>query len=146
MTRDRVMKNATPKAIQLQDYQPPAFLIDDVDRLLGERPWELALFGLFNALWERQGCLVVSAAMAPAAAGCVLPDLASRLAWGGVFRLESLDDDGRVAALRPPSGSQTKPSHAPTRSEDRSEGATASRPSAVSPRARSACRSSSTIR
>ncbi|MGD9388125.1 MAG: DnaA regulatory inactivator Hda [Gammaproteobacteria bacterium] len=74
--------------------------VDDVDLLLGERPWELALFGLFNALWERQACLVVSASSAPASAGFVLPDLASRLAWGGVFRLELLDDEGRIAALR----------------------------------------------
>lgn len=74
--------------------------LDDVDQLLGERDWEVALFGLFNALWERGGCLVVSAGSAPAAAGFVLPDLASRLAWGGVFRLEPLADDDRVAALR----------------------------------------------
>ena len=74
--------------------------IDDIDLLLGERAWELALFALFNALWERQGCLVASAACAPAGAGFVLPDLGSRLAWGGVFRLEPLDDSARIAALR----------------------------------------------
>lgn len=74
--------------------------IDDVDLLLGDRSWELALFGLFNALWERQGCLVASASSAPGNAGFVLPDLASRLAWGGVFRLEPLDDEARIAALR----------------------------------------------
>lgn len=78
----------------------PLICIDDVDRLLGQRDWELALFGLFNALWERGGCLVASAATAPGAAGFVLPDLASRLAWGGVFRLEPLADEDRVAALR----------------------------------------------
>jgi DnaA family protein len=74
--------------------------IDDVDRLLGRRDWELALFGLFNALWERRGCLVVSAAAAPATLTFELPDLASRLAWGGVFHLLPLDDEARVAALR----------------------------------------------
>ncbi len=74
--------------------------IDDVARLLGRRDWELALFRLFNALWERQGCLVVSAAVAPAAIAFELPDLASRLAWGGVFHLLPLDDEQRVAALR----------------------------------------------
>ena len=74
--------------------------IDDVDRLLGGRDWELALFALFNALWERGGCLVVSAAVAPAALVFHLPDLASRLAWGGVFHLLPLDDEARVAALR----------------------------------------------
>jgi DnaA-homolog protein len=74
--------------------------IDDVDRLAGKADWELAAFTLFKRLWERGGCLVVSAATAPAATRFSLPDLRSRLAWGGVFRLASLSDEDRVAALR----------------------------------------------
>ena len=74
--------------------------MDDVDRLAGRRDWELAAFALFNRLWERGGCLVVSAATSPAATRFTLPDLQSRLAWGGVFRLEALSDEDRIAALR----------------------------------------------
>jgi DnaA-homolog protein len=74
--------------------------LDDVDRLVGRGDWELALFALFNRLWETGGCLVVSASVAPAALDFRLPDLRSRLAWGGVFRLEALSDADRVAALR----------------------------------------------
>lgn len=74
--------------------------IDDIDRLAGKADWELAAFTLFNRLWERGGRLVVSAASAPAATHFSLPDLHSRLAWGGAFRLEPLSDEDRVAALR----------------------------------------------
>ncbi len=31
---------------------------------------------------------------------CVLPDLQSRLSWGGVFRLHPLDDAGTAQALK----------------------------------------------
>ena len=74
--------------------------IDDIDRLAGRRDWELAAFALFNQLWERGGCLVVSAGAGPAATQFALPDLQSRLAWGGVFRLVPLSDEDRIAALR----------------------------------------------
>jgi DnaA-homolog protein len=74
--------------------------IDDIDRLAGRAEWELAAFALFNRLWERGGRLVVSASTGPAATRFALPDLQSRLAWGGVFKLEPLRDEDRVAALR----------------------------------------------
>lgn len=74
--------------------------IDDIDRIAGRRDWELAAFALFNRLWERGGCLVVSASSSPAGTRFVLPDLGSRLVWGGVFRLEPLSDDDRIAALQ----------------------------------------------
>jgi DnaA-homolog protein len=74
--------------------------LDDIDRLAGRDDWERAVFALFNRLWEHGGCLVVSARASPAATPLVLPDLRSRLAWGGVYRLEPLSDEDRVAALR----------------------------------------------
>jgi CDP-diacylglycerol--glycerol-3-phosphate 3-phosphatidyltransferase len=49
--------------------------IDDIDRLAGQRDWELAAFALFNRLWEQGGCLVVSACAGPAATRFALPDL-----------------------------------------------------------------------
>lgn len=73
--------------------------IDDVDGIAGDADWERALFALFNALRARGGCWLAAGADVPAALGLTLPDLASRLAAGPVFRLQPLDDDGRVAAL-----------------------------------------------
>ena len=74
--------------------------LDDIHLLAGRREWELAAFALFNALWERGGRLVASATAGPAVVQFLLPDLQSRLAWGGVFRLEPLSDEDRVLALR----------------------------------------------
>jgi DnaA-homolog protein len=73
--------------------------LDDIDRLAGRRDWELAVFRLFNSLWESGSCLVVSASGSPAATGFLLPDLRSRLAWGGVYHLAPLSDEDRVRAL-----------------------------------------------
>lgn len=85
----------------LEGWQDRALVcIDDVDLLAGQADWELALFALFNQLWEQGGCLAVSAQAGPAATSFALPDLSSRLTWGGVFRLEPLSDEDRVAALR----------------------------------------------
>jgi DnaA-homolog protein len=74
--------------------------IDDVHRLAGRPDWERAAFSLFNKLWEQGGRLVVSADGSPATTRFALADLQSRLAWGGVFRIEPLSDQDRVAALR----------------------------------------------
>lgn len=85
----------------LEGWQDRALVcIDDMDRLAGRLEWERAAFALFNGLWERGGCLVVSASTGPAATPFKLPDLQSRLAWGGVFRLAPLSDEDRIAALR----------------------------------------------
>ncbi|MEJ2516063.1 MAG: DnaA regulatory inactivator Hda [Gammaproteobacteria bacterium] len=74
--------------------------LDDVDRLAGRDDWEVALFGLFNRLSEAGRRLVVSGQSAPSASGFRLPDLASRLAWGAVFRLQPLGDEDKLRALQ----------------------------------------------
>lgn len=79
--------------------QYPLIAIDDVDRLAGNRPWELALFGLFNRAREQDCRLLFSAATAAPLAGFGLPDLSSRLAWGISYRLRPLDDAQRQQLL-----------------------------------------------
>lgn len=74
--------------------------LDDVDRLAGRASWERALFGLFNRLADAGGRLVVSGESGPSASGFGLPDLASRLAWGAVFRLQALGDEDKLKALQ----------------------------------------------
>lgn len=78
----------------------PLVCLDDAERLAGKVDWERALFALFNRLAEHHGRFVASAATSPRGAGFRLPDLASRMASLAVFRLEPLDDAGRVEALR----------------------------------------------
>lgn len=73
--------------------------IDDVDRVAGRADWERALFNLYNALDERQHALVLGSTASPRDVPFELPDLLSRLRRLPAFRLNTLDDDARAAAL-----------------------------------------------
>ena len=74
--------------------------VDDVQRVAGIEPWQRALFTLFNALADKGGGFVASSRTAPNAIKRLLPDLASRLAWGPVFQLEPLSDEHKIRALQ----------------------------------------------
>jgi DnaA family protein len=74
--------------------------LDDIDAIAGDADFERAVFALFEYLRQSGGHLVVSGAAPPGEAGFRLPDLASRLKSGGVYRLQPLDDAGRLAALK----------------------------------------------
>jgi len=74
--------------------------VDDVDVIAGQQRWEEALFHLFNRLRDTGGVMLTAASAPPHEIGLSLPDLASRLQWGLVYRLRPLDDEGRAEALR----------------------------------------------
>ncbi len=73
--------------------------LDDIDHVAGNNDWELALFNLINFSREQSGKIIFAASSAPASAGWLLPDLESRLGWGPVLRLESLNDADIRAVL-----------------------------------------------
>jgi len=74
--------------------------IDDLDAVLGDEAWEIALFDLCNQLTDGGGQLAVAASAAPRESTIVLADLASRLSRLAVFRVQPLDDEQRIAALK----------------------------------------------
>ena len=74
--------------------------LDDIDAIAGDAGFEQAVFGLFEQLRQSGGRLVVTASAAPGEIRFRLPDLASRLKSGGVYRLQPLDDAGRLEALQ----------------------------------------------
>ncbi len=74
--------------------------LDDIDAIAGDAGLEQAVFALFEQLRQSGGRLVVTAAAAPGEIRFGLPDLASRLKSGGVYRLQPLDDAGRLEALQ----------------------------------------------
>lgn len=74
--------------------------VDDVQRAAGIEPWQQALLTLFDALSTRGGSFVATARTAPTAIKRLLPDLASRLAWGPVFQLAPLTDEEKIIALK----------------------------------------------
>ena len=74
--------------------------IDDLDAVLGDAAWEVALFDLCNQLTDSGGHLAVAASAAPRESTIVLADLASRLSRLAVFRVQPLDDEQRIEALK----------------------------------------------
>lgn len=74
--------------------------LDDVDAIAGDADIERAVFTLYEQLRQTGGRLVVSATAPPGETRFGLPDLASRLKSGGVYRLQPLDDEGRLKALQ----------------------------------------------
>lgn len=74
--------------------------LDDLQAVVGDRDWEESLFHLYNRVRDAGGRLLAAADASPSALGIHLPDLRSRLSWGPVFQLQSLDDAGKLAALQ----------------------------------------------
>lgn len=70
--------------------------LDDVDRL--DDAGQVAVFDLYNALRERAGVLLASAAVPPAQLA-LREDLATRLAWGLVYQVHALTDENKAQAL-----------------------------------------------
>ena len=64
--------------------------LDDLQAVIGNSEWEIALFDLFNRIKANgKTLLVVSAEQSPTALPVKLPDLASRLKWGESYQLIS---------------------------------------------------------
>lgn len=85
------------RTVRQAELEANRLLVDDVDRLtpdLAER-----LFHAWNRIREDGGLLVCAGEAAPAALP-LAPELASRLAWGAVFRVHALDDEEKFAALQ----------------------------------------------
>lgn len=79
----------------------PLVCLDDLQAVAGKSDWEEAIFAVAERLRARhQGLLVVAASAAPAHVGLGLPDLVTRLSWGPVFPLQTLNDDDKLEALQ----------------------------------------------
>ena len=78
----------------------PLVVVDDVDNVLGDRDWETGLFNLINKTRDNHQRLLLSATNNPRQLECILPDLASRLIWGGSYQLHSLSDEDKPEALK----------------------------------------------
>lgn len=73
--------------------------LDDLQAVLGDEEWEIELFHLFNRAREQQCRLLISADASPRSLQVGLDDLRSRLGWGIVYRLPTLDDQARERLL-----------------------------------------------
>ena len=80
--------------------QSKLIAIDDIEAVLGDRKWEVALFNLINITRENGQSLLLSSVENPRKLDGVLPDLASRLIWGGSYQLQVLTDEEKPKALQ----------------------------------------------
>lgn len=80
--------------------QSKLLVIDDIDEVLGDKDWEEALFNLINIIRENGQSLLLSATENPRKLKDVLPDLSSRLIWGGSYQLQALTDEEKPKALQ----------------------------------------------
>lgn len=96
------LKELIPLGAQILDGLEDLKLvcIDNVEAIANLPEWEEAMFHLFNRMRQAGSHLVVAASCAPRQLDIKLPDLVSRLSWGIVFNVVSLNDDDKVKAIR----------------------------------------------
>jgi len=73
--------------------------VDNLQYIAGNAGWETAIFNLFNVLQQNKAKLFISATGLPNDLSIELPDLVSRLQWGTLFQLISLDNEEKISAL-----------------------------------------------
>lgn len=93
------IKELSPEILEALEDQP-IVCIDDIDKAIGDRTWEEALFHFYNRLRDNGTSLVVSAQQAPQLLNCLLPDLKSRLSSGLTLKINALSDEEKIQALQ----------------------------------------------
>lgn len=75
--------------------------IDNIECIAGESAWEMAIFDLYNRILETgKTRLLITSDRPPRQLHLQLPDLASRLDWGQIYKLQPLSDDDKLQALQ----------------------------------------------
>jgi DnaA-homolog protein len=85
----------------LEAWQGASLLaLDEIERIIGQRDWERALFALYRDAEERRAAVIVAAERPPQELSFALPDLRSRFAAALLLPLQALDEAGQREALR----------------------------------------------
>ena len=66
--------------------------IDDLDQVVGDEHWEEAVLEVHERWLSSNGRLLLAALQPPRGLGLMLPDLATRLAAGAVYRIQPLTE------------------------------------------------------
>ncbi len=73
--------------------------VDELDAIIGQRDWEVALMNLINTCRANNQPLLMAARTNPREMHCVLPDFASRLLWGPDYRVHPVHDAQCIQAM-----------------------------------------------
>ena len=80
--------------------QAPLICLDDIESIAGNTAWEQAVVRLVNDVMARNGKLIITGRDTPNHLDLLLlPDLRSRLLWGGVFHIVPLPPHEQAAVL-----------------------------------------------
>lgn len=75
--------------------------IDNIECIAGDEEWEMAIFNLYNRILETgRTRLFITGDRPPRQLSLRLPDLASRLDWGQIYKLQPLSDEEKLLALQ----------------------------------------------
>ncbi|BBI91117.1 ATPase regulatory factor involved in DnaA inactivation [Serratia symbiotica str. Tucson] len=75
--------------------------IDNIEFIAGDEAWEMAIFNLYNRILETGHTrLFITGDRPPRQLNLYLPDLASRLDWGQIYKLQPLSDEEKLLALQ----------------------------------------------
>ncbi|MFC0225178.1 DnaA inactivator Hda [Serratia aquatilis] len=75
--------------------------IDNIECIAGDQAWEMAIFNLYNRILETgRTRLFITGDRPPRQLNLHLPDLASRLDWGQIYKLQPLSDEEKLLALQ----------------------------------------------
>jgi len=74
--------------------------LDNIDAVLGQREWELALFNVYNRSRDQGSRLLIAGLVPPARLPCQLEDLRSRFSASLVLTIHPLTDDQKLCALQ----------------------------------------------
>lgn len=75
--------------------------IDNIECIAGDEAWEMAIFNLYNRILETDHTrLFITGDRPPRQLNLYLPDLASRLDWGQIYKLQPLSDEEKLLALQ----------------------------------------------
>jgi len=93
------VRHLSPEMVQGLEHLD-VLILDDLEAVLTDPDWTLALFHVHNALSQNGGRLLTTAQQPVSALTVSLPDLQSRLARGAVYPLTLPTDEDRLAVLQ----------------------------------------------
>ncbi len=94
------LANHTPQEVLAGIERLRLVCLDDLHRVVGNEPWDQALFNLINEARAADCRLLLAADAAPRALPVDLPDLRSRLGWGIVYQMQEPGDGQKADILR----------------------------------------------
>jgi len=93
------LENLTPQLLENLEWVD-LLCIDDLQAIAGNKPWEEAIFHLYNRSQNGAARLLFAASAIPKELGLQLPDLISRLTSGLIYQVHPLEDAEKIMVLQ----------------------------------------------